>query len=203
MRTAVLVCLAAVTVYGAPPPAETDAFVSGEGGYHTYRIPSVIVTKQWTLLAFCEGWKNSRSDTGDIDLLLRRSSDGGKTWSKAQVVWDDGPNTCGNPCPVVDRDTGVVWLLLTWNSGKVHERGIPPGFGEDSRRVFVTHSKDDGATWAKPVNCSTSCRCFTTISAPTRGLGPPHRPVHRARRAARGRPADPLQRRYSQERSGP
>jgi len=152
MRTAVLVCLAAVTVYGAPPPAETDVFVSGEGGYHTYRIPSVIVTKQGTLLAFCEGRKNSRSDTGDIDLLLRRSSDGGKTWSKAQVVWDDGPNTCGNPCPVVDRDTGVVWLLLTWNAGKVHERGIPPGFGEDSRRVFVTHSKDDGATWAKPVN---------------------------------------------------
>ena len=50
---------------------------------------------------FCEGGKTSRSDTGDIDMLLKRSVDGGKTFSDAQVIWDDGPNTCGNPCPVV------------------------------------------------------------------------------------------------------
>ena len=151
MRVAAVICLAAVTVYGAASPTETDVFVSGEGGYHTYRIPSVVVTKEGTLLAFCEGRKTSRSDAGDIDLLLRRSRDGGRTWSDPHVVWDDGPNTCGNPCAVVDRDTGVVWLLLTWNAGKVHERHIQPGFGEDSRRVFVTHSRDDGATWAVPV----------------------------------------------------
>ena len=77
-------------------------FVSGQGGYHTYRIPSLIVTRKGTLLAFCEGRKNGRGDAGDIDLLLKRSPDGGKTWEKTQVVWDDGDNTCGNPCPVVD-----------------------------------------------------------------------------------------------------
>ena len=66
------------------------------------------------------------------------------------VVWDDGLNTCGNPCPVVDRDTGTIHLLLTWNSSKIHESKIKAGFGEDSRRVFVSHSTDDGKTWTKP-----------------------------------------------------
>ncbi len=113
---------------GASAPLErTDVFVSGQGGYHTYRIPALIVTSNQTLLAFCEGRKNSASDTGDIDLLLKRSTDGGKTWSEPQVVWDDGPNTCGNPCPVVDETTGTIWLLLTHNPGDTerspdHER---------------------------------------------------------------------------------
>jgi sialidase-1 len=132
-------------------PKETNVFTSGNNGYHTYRIPSTIVTPKGTILAFCEGRKKSRSDTGDIDLVLRRSMDGGMTWKPMQIVWDDGPNTCGNPCPVLDRDTGTIWLLLTWNSGSLHESKIKPGFGKDSRRVFVSHSTDDGKTWTKPL----------------------------------------------------
>jgi sialidase-1 len=131
-------------------PEQVDVYVSGEGGYDTYRIPSAVVTPQGTLLAFCEGRRKSASDTGYIDLLLRRSSDGGRTWSEPQMVWDDGENTCGNPCAVVDRGTGTVWLLLTWNSGRIHESRIAAGLGEDSRRVFVTSSSDDGVTWAEP-----------------------------------------------------
>ena len=69
------------------------------------------------MLAFCEGRKHASGDSGDIDLLLRRSLDGGKTWGKTQVVWDDGPNTCGNPCPVIDARTDTIWLLLTHNLG--------------------------------------------------------------------------------------
>ena len=104
-----------------------DVFAAGQGGYHTYRIPALIVTSNQTLLAFCEGRKHSRSDTGDIDLLLKRSADGGKTWSDAQVIWDDGPNTCGNPCPVVDETTGTIWLLLTHNPGDASEAQIKRG----------------------------------------------------------------------------
>lgn len=129
---------------------EIDVFVSGKGGYDTYRIPAIVSTKQGTLLAFCEGRKHSRSDTGDIDLLVRRSTDNGKTWSDNAVVWDDGGNTCGNPCPVVDRDTGVIWLPLTWNAGKGFENKTQTGFGSDSRRVFMTCSRDDGITWNEP-----------------------------------------------------
>ena len=68
-------------------------FVSGEEGYDTYRIPALSVTNQGTLLAFCEGRRNGRGDTGDIDLVLRRSEDGGATWGELQTVWGDfGPS---------------------------------------------------------------------------------------------------------------
>lgn len=133
-------------------PVQTDVFVSGVGGYHTYRIPAVIVARDGTLLAFCEGRKGGRSDTGDIDLLLSRSTDLGQTWSAPQVIWDDGPNTCGNPCPVLDRDSGTIWLLLTWNSGRIHEKEIQSGLGGDSRRVFVARSDDDGESWSTPAD---------------------------------------------------
>jgi sialidase-1 len=131
-------------------PQFTDVFVSGTNGYDTYRIPALIVTGKGTVLAFCEGRKNNRSDTGDIDLLVKRSRDSGKTWSGPEIVWDDGANTCGNPCPVVDQTTGVVWLPMTWNHGQDNESKIKSSTGKDTRRVFITHSTDDGRTWAAP-----------------------------------------------------
>jgi len=132
----------------------TDVFVSGQDGYHTYRIPSILVTTKGTVLAFCEGRKLSRSDAGDIALIVKRSDDGGETWSEAQIVWDEGTSTCGNPCPVVDEATGVVWMAMTWNLGEDTERDIVGGTSKDTRRVFVTHSSDDGVTWAEPEDIS-------------------------------------------------
>lgn len=131
-------------------PRQTDVYVSGTDGYHTYRIPSLIVTKKGTLLAFCEGRRTGRGDSGDIDLLVKRSKDGGKTWGKQHVIWDDDKNTCGNPCPVVDQDTGTIWLLMTWNRGDDRESAIKKNTSKDTRRVWVTRSDDDGPTWAKP-----------------------------------------------------
>jgi len=58
-------------------------FVQGVGGYNNYRIPSLLTTQAGTLLAFCEGREGG--DSSDIDLLLKRSKDGGKTWSRTQV----------------------------------------------------------------------------------------------------------------------
>jgi sialidase-1 len=109
------------------------------------------VTRKGTLLAFAEGRKKGTSDTGDIDVVLRRSTDGGGTWGPLQVVWDDAENTCGNPCPVQDRTTGAIWLPLTHNLGKDHEKDIVGGTATGSRTVWMTRSDDDGATWAKPV----------------------------------------------------
>ena len=131
-------------------------FVSGTHGYHTFRIPALTVTKKGTVLAFCEGRKGGRGDAGDIDMVLRRSVDGGETWEPMQIVWNDGANTCGNPAPVVDRNTGTIWLLMTWNDGKISERRINEGQG--SRDVWVTHSNDDGLTWAEPVNVSATTK---------------------------------------------
>lgn len=136
------------------PPAdeltETVLFAKETDGYHTYRIPSIIATPKGTVLAFAEGRKNSGSDTGDIDLLLKRSLDGGKSWEEQQVIWDDGVHVCGNPTPVVDEETGTIWLLMTWNHGDDHEGDIIQKTSKDTRRVYITSSTDEGKTWTEP-----------------------------------------------------
>ena len=126
-----------------------DVYRAGEGGYSTYRIPALITTAKGTLLAFCEGRRNSASDAGDIDVLLRRSFDKGKSWSPVQVVADMSDDTVGNPTPVVERSTGDILLLLTRNPGRINEAQIIQGNGQ--RTVWLTRSRDDGATWSAPV----------------------------------------------------
>ncbi|MCX8139075.1 MAG: sialidase family protein [Thermogemmata sp.] len=137
-----------------PPPADepqkTVLFAAGQEGYHTFRIPSLLATPQGTLLAFCEGRKKGSGDSGDIDLVYKRSTDGGKTWGPLQVLWDEGANTCGNPCPVVERQSGTIWLLMTHNLGSDTEAAIVSGKSRGSRTVWITSSRDDGRTWSPP-----------------------------------------------------
>ena len=111
---------------------EQPLFESGRRGYKCYRIPALVTTVRETLLAFCEARKNSCSDHGDIDLVIRRSSDGGRTWSDMQVIADDGGYTIGNPCPVVDKISGTIWMPLC----------------RDNKRVLMMKSTDDGRTWS-------------------------------------------------------
>lgn len=136
------------------PPAEplggTPVFARGQDGYHTFRIPALAVTGKGTVLAICEGRKSSAGDSGNIDLVVKRSEDHGRTWSGIQIIRDDGDNTCGNPCVVVDGATGVIFLLSSWNRGDDHEGQIIAGTSKDTRRVFVMQSDDDGKSWSKP-----------------------------------------------------
>ena len=131
-----------------------SVFSSGQDGYHTYRIPAIIAAENGDLLAFAEGRVSSRSDTGDIDLVMKRSVDGGKTWGKLEVIWNDDANVCGNPCPVI-LDSGEILLLMTWNHGKDHESHIKSGRSKHGGRVpFITESKDHGKTWSRPRDIS-------------------------------------------------
>lgn len=155
---AVIVLLAAMPAAAAPAIEQVDVFVSGQDGYHTYRIPAAIRARNGDLLAFCEGRKSGGGDSGNIDLLQKRSKDGGRTWSAAQVVWDDAENTCGNPCPVLDETTGTLWLLLTHNLGTDRERDIAARTAKGTRTVWVAHSKDHGATWSKPVEITSTTK---------------------------------------------
>ncbi len=113
---------------------ETELFAAGQGGYRRYRIPALVAVNSGTILAFCEGRRHTGRDDDEIDILLRRSHDGGSSWEEPVVVVSDGDRTCGNPCPVVERDSGDVLLP----------------FCVDNQRVFVTRSRDDGVTWEAP-----------------------------------------------------
>jgi sialidase-1 len=111
---------------------QVDVFVAGERDYKEFRIPVLVVTNSGTLLAISEAGRTS-SDSGDRDLLLRRSTDGGRTWSAdIQLLRDEGASTCGNPTVLVDRQTGRIHLLSTVNGA----------------RVFHNYSDDDGVTWS-------------------------------------------------------
>jgi sialidase-1 len=125
-------------------------FTSGTEGYHTFRIPAVISTARGTLIAFAEGRGASSSDSGDIDVVSKRSTDGGCTWGPLSVVVDAGPDTAGNPSPVIDPATGRIVLVTCQNAGTVTETQILKGqvTADQSRRVFVQDSTDDGQSWS-------------------------------------------------------
>ena len=139
---------------GEPYCEQTDLFVSGADGYHTYRIPAIVVTTQGALLAFCEGRRSSPHDFGEIDILMKRSTDRGETWGQQQVLWHDPGKTCGNPAAVVDRHTGNIWMLNCWNL----ETRKTSAEAQKSRRVYVYHSGDDGLTWSEPTDITDDVR---------------------------------------------
>ena len=128
------------------------------GGYDCYRIPALLRVNEDVILAFAEGRKNGCSDTGDIDLVVKRSEDGGFTWSENIVVWDDAGNTSGNPAPVLDKETGDILLLATWNHGDDDIGPINDGTSIDTRRVYVIRSSDDGLTWSTPEEITSSVK---------------------------------------------
>ncbi|MCH2101486.1 MAG: glycoside hydrolase [Planctomycetes bacterium] len=131
---------------------------SGEDGIDTYRIPALIVAANGDLLAFAEARHASSSDAGDIDLVMKRSRDGGRSWSEAQTIWNEGVNTCGNPCPVVDELTGHILLLATHNLGHDHEREIIDRTSEGTRTVWVMRSTDHGKSWSDPEEITASIK---------------------------------------------
>lgn len=81
----ILTLLTALLVASAPLAAEPllakcEVFPPKLNGIARYRIPGIVVTTKGTVLAYCEARKNNSSDWGEIEVHLRRSTDGGKTW---------------------------------------------------------------------------------------------------------------------------
>ncbi|MEU9575013.1 sialidase family protein [Streptomyces massasporeus] len=126
-------------------------FRAGQEGYASFRIPAVVATRTGDLLAFCEGRVGSRDDFGNIDVVLKRSTDGGHTWGPLQVAARNGDALAGNPAPVV-LDTGRVLLVHVRNAAHATEDAIRRGTvsAADGRRVWVQHSDDEGRTWSAP-----------------------------------------------------
>lgn len=135
--------------------AQTSVFTAGTDRYASYRIPAIIKAPNGNLLAFCEGRVNHAGDFGNIDIVMKRSTDGGNTWSPLEIVLDADSLQAGNPAPVVDLldpayPQGRIFLF--YNTGNNHEHEVRKGNGQ--RQVWYTVSTDNGATWAAPVNIS-------------------------------------------------
>lgn len=133
------------------PLAKLDhLFTCGEDGYKSYRIPALVTTTKGTLLAFCEGRVHGAGDHGDIDVVMKRSTDNGRTWSPLQVVHNYGNHCAGNPAPVVDQKSGRIFLVSCRST--VHEGALLAGKGR--RGIVIQHSDDDGKTWTEPRDIS-------------------------------------------------
>jgi len=148
------------TLHAAEPLLEKiPVFPPGMNGIARYRIPGIVVTTKGTVLAYSEARKNSSSDWGEIEVHLRRSTDGGKTWEAAQSIAHHGARlegnprktsggekeqTVNNPVAIVDRETGAIEFLYCINYA----------------RCFAMRSTDDGVTWSAPVDVTAAFEPF-------------------------------------------
>ena len=125
--------------------------------HHVYRIPALVRTPN-ALLAFAEA-RASSDDHGHIDLVYRRSSDGGATWGDVHLVPAHEPHaygqaaeeeTVGNPVPIFNPRTSELLLLCCSNVSREGEGAIRSGqVGVVGRRVWLLRSSDEGLTWSR------------------------------------------------------
>lgn len=160
----------------AAEPEFSDVFVAGKDRYVSIRIPAVVVTKRGVVLAFAEG-RARFADQAQNDIILKRSSDGGKTWGPMQLIADDGENSLNNPTAVVEQKTGRALLMYQRIPSHMKERGknIETGYeGTNIYRNLLTWSDDDGATWTKPLDITRTTkrptRATTIASGPGIGI---------------------------------
>lgn len=155
-------------------------FDSGTDGHIYYRIPAMIETRSGKILAFCEArntkapfyegnegkfagipvfQQGSSADSGDIDLVMKSSDDGGATWSGMTTLFNDGNNVCGNPAPVMDITTGRIFLFWCWQKcGSQKSELFPSILDGHTRRVLYAWSDDEGKTWSEPVDMTTTLK---------------------------------------------
>ena len=155
MNLSLRVKLLALLLCATAAHGQSVVFKSGDAGYAIYRIPAIVKAPGGDLLAFCEGRVNNGGDFGNIDIVMKRSVDGGTSWSTLQIVIDADSLQAGNPAPVVDLldpqyPGGRIFLF--YNTGNNHEGEVRKGKGQ--RKVWYVTSVDNGKTWSAPTDIS-------------------------------------------------
>ena len=144
LAVAVAGCRSGRGLAGSGTPETSVVFEPVAGAYASMRIPALVMTQQGSLLAFCEGRIGTASDWADMDMLMRRSTDGGRSWEPIQVVAQrQGGMPTSNATPIVDAN-GTVHLL--------YQRGYA--------NAYYIRSTDDGRTWSAPVDITYAIDAF-------------------------------------------
>lgn len=155
MKKILLLLLIIFNKTQAQQPA-IPVFTSGTEGHKIYRIPAIIKLPNGELLAFAEGRVNGGADFGDINIVMKRSADKGKTWSSISTIVDYEALQAGNPAPVFDNSDPSFpkgRLFLFYNTGTNHEGEVRKGKG--LREVWYKTSTDEGKTWNEGINITT------------------------------------------------
>jgi sialidase-1 len=130
---------------------ETELFIPGHDGINTYRIPSIVSTRNGTVLVFCEGRRDRNEDGTPTHLVLKRSLDnrGSRkmTWQPLQILLTSKAGEAYmNPVPIVDERDGTIFLLV--NPYFQPYKDVPV-------HIWLMKSTDDGATWSSPTDITT------------------------------------------------
>ena len=121
---------------------KVTVFTSGQDSVNSYRIPSLVTTKNGSLLLFCEARKESWKDKSPTDIVLKRSTDNGAHWSEMKILARGGEHAYMDPTAVVDENTGKIFLFMTLWLSNDHS-GL-------KNTAWMTVSEDDGVSWSAP-----------------------------------------------------
>lgn len=178
MERLITLCLLATGLAAAPRLSDSPAVAVFEAKknipHASVRIPALLMTAQGTLIAVAEG-RDKATDQAGNDLLVAVSKDQGQGWSKPAIAYEQGDDSCNNPCLVQDAKSGRVFLFFqTFPAGGKEFGGLPvgPQDPQGNRLKYVT-SDDEGATWSKPIDVSLALKpalAVTCASGPGIGI---------------------------------
>ena len=132
--------------------SDITVFAADQDGYPCCRIPSLVIGEDGTMLAFCEG-RQSRSDHAKNDIIVKRSQDGGRSWSPATAVASEGADSLNDPSVVVDRTNGnIIVHYARFAQGFHSDRAVPGYASPHASRNLVTVSADNGVSWSAPLD---------------------------------------------------